>query len=71
MNDDLDKMTPEEVKAEVIKLRTLIRYHKDQKADDRCWVDDLRLARRRYRWWGWVKAKSASRPALSHPMIPP
>lgn len=32
-----------ELKIEVEKLRDGIRYHRDQKGDDRCWVDDLRL----------------------------
>jgi hypothetical protein len=27
----------------VMKLQDAIRYHRDQKGDDRCWVDDLRL----------------------------
>lgn len=29
--------------SEVERLRAGIRYHRDQKGDDRCWVDDLRL----------------------------
>ena len=32
-----------ESKKEVERLRDAIRYHRDQKGDDRCWVDDLRL----------------------------
>jgi hypothetical protein len=32
-----------ELKIEAEKLRDAIRYHRDQKGDDRCWVDDLRL----------------------------
>jgi hypothetical protein len=32
-----------ELKNETEKLRDGIRYHRDQKGDDRCWVDDLRL----------------------------
>jgi hypothetical protein len=43
MDNDLEPMTAEEMKAEIIKLREAIRYHRDQKGDDRCWVDDLRL----------------------------
>ena len=43
MDEDLNEMTVEQLKAEAIKLRSVIRYHKDQKGDDRCWVDDLRL----------------------------
>lgn len=36
-------MKNRELSAEVEKLRDGIRYHRDQKGDDRCWVDDLRL----------------------------
>jgi hypothetical protein len=43
MNDDLDGMTEENLKDEIKKLRAVIRYHKNQKGHDRCWVDDLRL----------------------------
>lgn len=43
MNEDLKSMTAEALQEEVLKLRAAIRYHKDQKGDDRCWVDDLRL----------------------------
>lgn len=43
MDTDLEEMTVEQLKDEVKKLRAVIRYHKDQKGDDRCWVDDLRL----------------------------
>jgi hypothetical protein len=43
MNNDLEIMSVEDLKAEVIKLRTIIRYHRNQKGDDRCWVDDIRL----------------------------
>ena len=43
MDEDLKTMTSEALQEEVIKLRSVIRYHKNQKGDDRCWVDDLRL----------------------------
>lgn len=43
MDQDLETMSAEQLKDEVKKLRTVIRYHKDQKGDDRCWVDDIRL----------------------------
>jgi hypothetical protein len=43
MDDDLETMSLEELKTEAKKLRASIRYHRDQKGDDRCWVDDLRL----------------------------
>ncbi len=42
-DDDLVQMDEEQLRAEVKKLRAVIRYHRDQKGDDRCWVDDLRL----------------------------
>lgn len=31
------------LKSELEKTRDAIRYHRDQKGDDRCWVDDVRL----------------------------
>ncbi len=31
------------MKEEIKKLRTLIRYHRDQKMDNRCWLDDVKL----------------------------
>jgi hypothetical protein len=43
MDEDLDQMDEASLRAEAKKLRAAIRYHKDQKGDDRCWVDDLRL----------------------------
>lgn len=43
MDNDLELMTPEQLKEEIKRLRSIIRYHRDQKGDDRCWVDDLRL----------------------------
>ena len=30
-------------RTEIKRLQDGIRYHRDQKGDDRCWVDDLRL----------------------------
>ena len=42
-DDDLDGMTPEEVLAEAKRLRGGIRDHRDQRGDDRCWLDDERL----------------------------
>ena len=29
-----------QLQVEIIKLRNVIRYHRDQKGDDRCWLDD-------------------------------
>ena len=43
IDGDLESMTSKRLKEEVKKLRSEIRYHRDQKGDDRCWVDDLRL----------------------------
>ena len=43
LDNDLESMSPEDLIAEIKKLRAVIRYHKDQKGDDRCWVDDIRL----------------------------
>lgn len=37
MNEDLDRLTPEELKAEVIKLRQGIRTHRDSQGHELCW----------------------------------
>ncbi len=29
--------------SQIIELRNVIRYHRDQKGDDRCWVDDYKV----------------------------
>ncbi len=42
----------------IIDRRQVIRYHRDQKGDDRCWVDD-------YLVWGMVKGQADRPPALS------
>lgn len=42
-DQDLSEMTEEQLRDEAKKLRAAIRYHRDQKGDDRCWVDDIRL----------------------------
>lgn len=42
-DQDLNEMTNDQLLAEAKKLRAAIRYHRDQKGDDRCWVDDVRL----------------------------
>lgn len=39
-NDDVKVMNLEELRDEVIKLRTTIREHRDMRGDDRCWKDD-------------------------------
>jgi hypothetical protein len=43
IDQDLENMSPDLLKEEIRRLRDVIRYHRDQKGDDRCWVDDLRL----------------------------
>lgn len=43
LDKDLDGMSIVDLHDEIKKLRNVIRYHRDQKGDDRCWVDDLRL----------------------------
>lgn len=35
--------TPHELRAEIIRLRDAIRSHRDQRGDDRCWLDDEKL----------------------------
>jgi hypothetical protein len=37
MDEDLDAMTPEQLFAEVIKLRAAIREHRDSSGHDLCW----------------------------------
>ena len=43
LNEDIESMSLNDLKNEVIKLRDMIRYHKDQKLNDRCWLDDIKL----------------------------
>lgn len=45
MERDIDvvKMTEEELREEILKWRSLVRQHRDQKGHDRCWFDDLEL----------------------------
>lgn len=45
LNGDLDSLGREELRAEIIKLRAEIRYHRDQRGHDRCWLDDVKLYR--------------------------
>jgi hypothetical protein len=42
-DDALDGMSPAELGAEVRRLREGIRAHRDQRGDDRCWLDDEKL----------------------------
>lgn len=43
IDKDLDNMSLIELQQEVMKLRNSIRYHRDQKGHDRCWIDDYKL----------------------------
>lgn len=40
MDADVKAMSVEELQQEVMKLRTAIRTHRDQKGDENCWLDD-------------------------------
>lgn len=42
-DSDLELLTTSGLKDEIIRLRTGIREHRDEKGHGRCWVDDLRL----------------------------
>lgn len=41
--DDLDRWQHDDLVAEVIRLRDAVRKHRDQRLDDRCWMDDYEL----------------------------
>lgn len=43
VDTDLNQMDWEKLRDEVKKLRTAIRYHRDQKGDERCYLDDDQL----------------------------
>ncbi|HLC45488.1 MAG TPA: hypothetical protein VJI67_01285 [archaeon] len=43
MDEDLQGKQAKELATEVLRLRTQIRKHRDQRGDDRCWLDDLEL----------------------------
>lgn len=43
MDNDLANMKFEDLQQEVMKLRSAIRYHRDQKGDDNCWLDSKTL----------------------------
>lgn len=43
MDDDLTTMTRDQMEIEVRRLRGGIRQHRDERGDDRCWLDDQRL----------------------------
>jgi hypothetical protein len=40
VDEDLENMSTQQLRDEVIKLRTTIRTHRDQKGDENCWLDD-------------------------------
>lgn len=40
---EVEKWDRVRLEQEVMKLRSAIRYHRDQKGDDRCWLDDIKL----------------------------
>lgn len=43
IDSDIEGLMRHELKAEIRRLRTAIRKHRDQKLDDRCWMDDFEL----------------------------
>lgn len=43
LDQDLEQLTEQELRTEILNLRNGIRLHRDEKGHDRCWVDDLRL----------------------------
>lgn len=43
IDGDIELLTRGELKAVIRQLRTHIREHRDQRADDRCWMDDEKL----------------------------
>lgn len=42
-NDQLDRWQRDDLVLEIIRLRHAIRKHRDQRLDDRCWMDDYEL----------------------------
>ncbi len=43
INENVHNKTNSELVSEVLRLRQAIRNHRDQKGDDRCWMDDEEL----------------------------
>ncbi len=43
VDKDLKTMTRDQLEAEAARLRAGIRQHRDERGDDRCWLDDQRL----------------------------
>jgi len=40
MDSDLLEMSEQELRDEIMKIRTAIRTHRDQQGDENCWLDD-------------------------------
>jgi len=40
VDNDLLEMSAEQLREELMKVRTAIRTHRDQKGDENCWLDD-------------------------------
>lgn len=40
---ELNEVSRDELISEIYRLRKGIRYHRDEKGDDRCWLDDQKL----------------------------
>lgn len=43
LDGDLVGMSIGQLQSEIMRLRSGIRYHRDQRGDDRCWLDDVKL----------------------------
>ena len=43
IDSDVEFMTHFQMKAEILRLRSGVRKHRDQRLDDRCWMDDIEL----------------------------
>lgn len=42
-DEDIVEFDRDALLQEIMRLRSAIRYHRDQKGDDRCWLDDIKL----------------------------
>lgn len=40
---DLSEMPIEKLREEIVVLRNAVRLHRDERGNDRCWIDDARL----------------------------
>jgi hypothetical protein len=43
MDPDLEALGLDQLRAEVMLLRSGIRYHRDQRGHERCWLNDIEL----------------------------